>query len=72
MERRRPSKRALRDRQTVTRKTIHRFHGLLRNGRLSSIEEAQILNYLKVTGLHTGLILNFGTRSLEQKRFILT
>ena len=38
---------------------------------LSSIDEAQLLNYLKVTGFHTGLLLNFGTRSLQQRRLVL-
>jgi GxxExxY protein len=39
--------------------------------RLSPIEESQIINYLKVTGYHTGLLLNFGSKSLEQRRFVL-
>ena len=38
---------------------------------LSSVEEAQLINYLKVTGFHTGLLLNFGTRSLQQRRLVL-
>jgi len=33
-------------------------------------EEAQLLNYLKATGFRRGLILNFGTSSLEFKRMV--
>ena len=40
--------------------------------RLSGTEEAQVINYLKATGLEVGLLVNFGTRSLDHKRFVLT
>ncbi|MCB0193927.1 MAG: GxxExxY protein, partial [Anaerolineae bacterium] len=35
---------------------------------LTEINEAQLLNYLKGTGYRVGLLLNFGTPSLEHKR----
>ena len=37
---------------------------------LSGVEEAQLINYLKATGLKVGLLLNFGSKSLEYKRFV--
>jgi GxxExxY protein len=39
--------------------------------RLSSREEAQLLNYLKATGYRVGLLINFGHRTiLEWKRMV--
>jgi len=37
---------------------------------MTEIEEAQVLNYLKVTGLQVGLLINFGQRSLKYKRLV--
>jgi len=37
---------------------------------LSGVEEAQLLNYLKATHLKVGLLINFGSKSLEHKRFV--
>jgi GxxExxY protein len=37
---------------------------------LSGVQEAQILNYLKATKKKVGLLLNFGAKSLEHKRFV--
>ena len=37
---------------------------------LSGLEEAQLINYLKATGLKIGLLINFGAKSLEHKRLI--
>ena len=40
---------------------------------LSGTEEAQLLNYLRATGLEVGVLINFGSSPrLEWKRFVLS
>ena len=39
-------------------------------GNLSGTEAAQMINYLKATGMNVGLLLNFGLKTLEFKRFV--
>jgi len=37
---------------------------------LTGLEKSQIINYLKATKLKVGLLLKFGSKSLEHKRFV--
>ena len=40
---------------------------------LTKVEEAQIINYLKATGMKVGLLINFGSHGkLEWKRYVRT
>lgn len=39
---------------------------------LTGKDESQLINYLKATKHETGLLLNFGSRSLEFKRYVQT
>jgi len=38
---------------------------------ISGIEEAQVINYLKASGLNRALLINFGASTLQYKRLIL-
>ena len=38
--------------------------------KLAPEHEAQLLNYLKATGIKVGLLLNFGPKSVEVKRMV--
>lgn len=39
---------------------------------LTPIEEAQIINYLRISHMHVGLLMNFGARpKLEWKRYVI-
>ena len=40
--------------------------------RVGGIEQAQVINYLKATGHEIGLLINFGQKSLEHRRYILS
>jgi len=40
--------------------------------RMSGTEESQAINYLKATSFQLGLLLNFGTRSLEHRRLVFS
>ncbi|RLL49690.1 GxxExxY protein [Mariprofundus sp. EBB-1] len=39
--------------------------------KLSKLHEAQLLNYLKATGIKLGILINMGGKSVEHKRFAL-
>ena len=40
--------------------------------RLTPVEEAQIINYLKITNMHVGLLINLGARpKLGWKRYVI-
>ncbi len=38
---------------------------------ITTVEESQVINYLKATGYERALLINFGTTSLQYKRLIL-
>lgn len=39
---------------------------------LNEIDRIQVISYLKASGIEIGLLINFGTKSLDYKRLIYT
>ena len=39
---------------------------------LGAVDEAQVIHYLRATGLQVALLANFGERSLQVRRFVHT
>jgi len=39
---------------------------------IGAVEDAQVINYLRITGLERGVLLNFGPPSLQYKRLLLS
>lgn len=39
--------------------------------KLGSFHQAQVIHYLKATGLKLGILINFGTERVESKRLVL-
>jgi len=39
--------------------------------KMSGIEEAQVINYLKASGFNKALLINFGTPQMQYKRLVL-
>ena len=37
---------------------------------LTGVDDSQLINYLKATGFHRGLLINFGTVSLQYRRLV--
>jgi GxxExxY protein len=38
---------------------------------MDSVHEAQLINYLKASGVHVGLLINFGRPTLQYRRLVV-
>jgi GxxExxY protein len=52
----------------VERRVILEFKAA---AQIDPVHEAQLLNYLKATGLRVGMLLNFGRPKLQYRRFVV-